>query len=134
LRWAAEEAARRGDSLEVVNAWHIPAQLSSPAVPMVEVDFEGIANQTLDEEIAAVLGPDPGDLVRRIVNGHAARVLVDLSEGADLLVVGSRGLGQFTGMLLGSVSRHCTAHAHCSVVVVRDEDHQDREDHSSSEG
>jgi len=126
LRWAAEEAKLRGGSLEVVMAWHIPAQLSSPALPMVDVDFEAIAGQTLAEEIATVLGPDPGDVVRRVVNGHAARVLIELSEGAALLVVGSRGHGDFTGMLLGSVSRHCTAHAHCPVVVVRGEDERDR--------
>src|SRR5579862_1099383 len=119
LQWAAQEARLRDASLEVVTAWHIPAQLSSPAVPMVDIDFEAIAKQTLAEEISTVLGPDPGELVQHIVNGHAARVLIDLSKDAELLVVGSRGLGEFTGTLLGSVSRHCTTHAHCSVVVVR---------------
>ena len=119
LRWAAEEATLRNASLEVVTAWHIPAQLSSPAVPTVDLDFEGIAHQTLADEVSTVLGPDAGDIVQHVVNGHAARVLIELSKGAELLVVGSRGLGEFTGALLGSVSLHCTTHAHCSVVVVR---------------
>jgi nucleotide-binding universal stress UspA family protein len=119
LRWAADEAKLRGASLEVVTAWHIPPQFSSPAVPMVDIDFEAVARDTLAAEVAAVLGPDPGPIEQRVVNGHAARVLIELSENAELLVVGSRGLGEFTGTLLGSVSRHATTHAHCSVVVVR---------------
>jgi nucleotide-binding universal stress UspA family protein len=119
LRWAADEAKLRDATLEVVTAWHIPPQFASPAVPMVDYDFETVAGDTLAAEVAAVLGPDPGAIVHRVVNGHPARVLIELSEHAELLVVGSRGLGEFTGTLLGSVSRHCTTHAHCSVVVVR---------------
>jgi nucleotide-binding universal stress UspA family protein len=46
-------------------------------------------------------------------------VLIDESAQADLLVVGHRGRGAFTGMLLGSVSVHCVNGAHCPVVVVR---------------
>jgi nucleotide-binding universal stress UspA family protein len=46
-------------------------------------------------------------------------VLVNESEGADLLVVGNRGHGAFHGMLLGSVSIHCVTNATCPVVVVR---------------
>jgi nucleotide-binding universal stress UspA family protein len=51
--------------------------------------------------------------------GHPAQVLIDQSEEAGLLVVGSRGHGAFTGMMLGSVSLYCVTHAHCPVVVVR---------------
>jgi nucleotide-binding universal stress UspA family protein len=58
------------------------------------------------------------EIVPRTVSGTAAQVLVDASEDADLLVVGSRGLGGLKGMVLGSVSHHCAAHAHCPVVVV----------------
>ena len=52
----------------------------------------------------------------------AAQVLVDEADGADLLVVGSRGHGGFAGLLLGSVSQQCAHHAPCPVVIIRAED------------
>jgi len=63
-----------------------------------------------------------------VVEGHAAPVLLEAARGASLLVVGSRGHGEFTGMLLGSVSEHCVTHARCPVVVVRDVGDQDAGD------
>lgn len=51
------------------------------------------------------------------IEGAAASLLVKASHGADLLAVGSRGHGEFTGLLLGSVSEHCAVHAHCPVLV-----------------
>ena len=55
----------------------------------------------------------------RVVSGHPAPSLVDAAKGADLLVVGSRGHGQFVGMLLGSVSEYCVRNASCPVLVHR---------------
>ena len=54
-----------------------------------------------------------------IEEGNPAKVLIERSKEADLLVVGSRGHGGFAGMLLGSVSQHLVAHADCPLVVVR---------------
>jgi nucleotide-binding universal stress UspA family protein len=62
---------------------------------------------------------DDVKIERRVVEGPAASVLVDESRAADLLVVGSRGHGGFTGLLLGSVSQQCAQHAECPVVIVR---------------
>ena len=58
-------------------------------------------------------------VTERTVQGHPAQALVDASDGAELLVVGNRGHGGFTGMLLGSVSGHVLAHARCPTVIVR---------------
>jgi len=55
----------------------------------------------------------------RVIDGHPAPVLVEASKGAELLVVGSRGHGEFVGMLIGSVSEYCAAHALCPVLVHR---------------
>jgi nucleotide-binding universal stress UspA family protein len=68
------------------------------------------------DEVAA--GNDV-DIEVRTVNDHPGRALIDVSSEASLLVVGSRGLGGFRGLLLGSVSNNAVHHAHCPVVVVR---------------
>jgi nucleotide-binding universal stress UspA family protein len=59
------------------------------------------------------------DVTFRVVQGHPAPVLVEASKGADLLVVGCRGHGEFAGMLIGSVSEFCATNAHCPVLVHR---------------
>jgi nucleotide-binding universal stress UspA family protein len=74
--------------------------------------------------IGQVMGEHPGISVQAtIVEGRPAMVLVEASERADLLVVGSRGHGEFAGMLLGSVSEHCVTNAHCPVLVLRAPEH-----------
>jgi hypothetical protein len=65
-----------------------------------------------------------------VVQGHAAWKLIDMSKGADLLVVGSRGHGGFVGAMLGSVSQHCVIHARCPVVVVPDPERTPAVDHT----
>ena len=70
--------------------------------------------------LAAVLGTEPSVRIEQeVLEGHPAQLLVTAAEGADLVVVGSRGHGGFVGMLLGSVSQHVAAHAPCPVLVVR---------------
>jgi nucleotide-binding universal stress UspA family protein len=78
------------------------------------------AKEQLMEANRDVLGEDPPVLVRpQVKEGNAAKLVIDLSEDADLLVVGSSGQGGFAGMLLGLVSQHVAAHAKCTVVLVR---------------
>jgi nucleotide-binding universal stress UspA family protein len=67
-------------------------------------------------------GLEPGVVVLpQVGEGYPAEVLLDAAKGADLLVLGNRGHSGFTSALLGSVSLHCVTHAHCPVLVVREE-------------
>jgi nucleotide-binding universal stress UspA family protein len=122
LSWAGREARLRGAALEVVAVWTFPIPVllfpAAPAFPEVET----LANETHDlidsaldkvaEDVAGV------SIERRAIEGSAPAVLLDRAKQADLLVVGSRGLGGFGGLLLGSVSQQCVQHATAPLVVV----------------
>jgi nucleotide-binding universal stress UspA family protein len=120
LRWAARQAELTGSPLEVIMTWEWPASLGW-SVPIPDgYDPETEVRQILDGAVEAALAERPGVKAdRKVVNGHPATVLVDATKGADLLVIGSRGHGEFVGMLLGSVSEFCTTNAHCPVLVHR---------------
>lgn len=119
LRWAAEQARLTGSDLRIVMSWFLPAGAYWVALPG-DVDFEGDTRKALAATVEQTLGSDPAiPLEMVVVQGSPAPVLIEESKKADLLVVGSRGHGAFTGMLLGSVSEHCVSHAACPVVVVR---------------
>ena len=123
LRFAADESVLRQTALKVVSAWHVPTGLYT-APTYVELDLDALRQGAFDaarQEIVEVLGADRAstiDIVTR--EGNAAEALLEESRRAELLVVGSRGHGGFTGLLLGSVSQQCTAHAVCPVAVVHD--------------
>ncbi len=119
LRWAVRYARLAGASVDAVLAWQLPATYGWAPV-LAGVDLEGDARKALEETVDEVFGPDrPVALRTSVVQGSPAPVLLGAADGADLLVVGSRGHGAFAGMLLGSVSEHCVHHARCPVVVVR---------------
>lgn len=122
LAWAVRYAKAVGASIRAVMAWHFPTAVGAPTVApaSVRADVEQAKQAELDKAVAVTLGDSPAVKVEtKIVYGHPARVLIDESADADLLVVGSRGHGGFTGMMLGSVSTHCVTHAACPVAVVR---------------
>jgi nucleotide-binding universal stress UspA family protein len=77
------------------------------------------ARSTLDAVLAEAAIPDGVKVTSKVVGGNPAHELIKASEGADLLVVGSRGHGGFYGLLLGSVSQNVSEHARCTVVVAR---------------
>ena|SRR5215207_2044044 len=124
LEWAGDEAIHHGSDLVVLTTWlPIPPPLAgtSSTLPTNGVAHPGeSAKEQLMETIRDVLGEEPPVLVQpQVKEGSAAKALIDLSEEADLLVVGARGHGGFAGTLLGSVSQHVAAHAKCTVAVVR---------------
>lgn len=73
----------------------------------------------LEKAVDDALGVTPGvEVEQSVLEGTPAQVLVEAAQGADLLVVGTRGHGGFTGLLLGSVSQQAAHHAPCPVVIV----------------
>lgn len=128
VRWAAREAMLRGVGLELVSAWEVPVTgvgFGYGFAPVSEEMLKGLAQGA--EELLALAAatareeaPDV-DITTRVAEGPAAPALIDASRDADMLVVGSRGMGGFRELLLGSVSAQCAHHAACPVVIVRHE-------------
>ena len=121
LEWAIEQARRTGAKVEAVQAWEVPTMYGSGmmVLPGGE-EFDNSARQSLEAAVNNALGGRLDvDIEPHTVGGHPAKSLIDMAEGADLLVVGSRGHGGFVGTLVGSVSQYCVSHASCPVVVIR---------------
>jgi nucleotide-binding universal stress UspA family protein len=122
VEWAADDALRMHALLRIVSAVsRLPYEFPVPELDAAKaknaIDALGTA-----EEIARTRQPDI-QVSTQLVEGDPAKTLRDQSEEATEIVIGSRGLGGFAGMLLGSVSTNVAAHAHCPVVVTRREQH-----------
>jgi nucleotide-binding universal stress UspA family protein len=112
------EATYRGAPLHLVNAWMFPmapGYAFTATVPEVH-EARGVCDRAADD----VRRRAPQLRVStETVQQTPGPALVAASDGADLLVVGSRGMGGFEGLVMGSVSQYCARHASCSLVVVR---------------
>ena len=125
LDFAVSEARLRGCGVQAVLVWSDAAYYDWLAVPPGDLSPEEEARQDLETIVADFLAalPDSREQVPPITvlarHGHPAEQLLAVAaEGAQLLVIGSRGRGGFTGLLLGSVGHHCVGRARCPVVVV----------------
>jgi len=123
LRWALAESQAHGARLVVVHAWDWPYVGEFGAFVnerLATADFDHAAAEVLHAMVAAARDPatDDVEVEERVVRGAPAQALLEAAAGADLLIVGSRGRGGFTGLLLGSVSQQCAQHATCPVVLV----------------
>jgi nucleotide-binding universal stress UspA family protein len=127
LEWAVAEARLRDASVLAIHAYMIPPLLMAPepvsagppTIPDADLveRLEKGARALVDEEVGRV--EDDGVTVEgRVVSGAAADALLQAARDADMLVVGTRGRGGFSGLLLGSVSQQLPPHAPCPVVVV----------------
>jgi nucleotide-binding universal stress UspA family protein len=126
IRWAADEAVVRGDELALVHVWEPPQAYAPMGLGAYPVDPEPIrqaADDILQGLVAEARELAPDLVVRgQLVEGAPAEALLEAARTADLLVVGSRGLGGFRSLLLGSVSQQVTHHAPCPVVIVPEQD------------
>ena len=123
LTWAAAEAASHGSDLVVVNVWEHTLLPPAGSVSVSEHYVPDPSQRTADDLLQVIkeeLGDEPPVLVQPLVKQcRPAKVLIEESAEADLLVVGPRGHGGFAGLVLGSVSQHVAAYAKCPVTVVR---------------
>jgi nucleotide-binding universal stress UspA family protein len=124
-RWAADEAAMRGAELELVCAWRFPMFVGSGygAVAITDQMVKDLITEAESRvaaaaEVARAVAPELS-IGTTAAEGQPAEVLMERSKTASLLVVGSRGLGGFRELLLGSVSQQCAHHSSCPVVIVR---------------
>lgn len=121
LAWAARHARRRGAQLDIVLSWQAPGGAVTPmGMAYVPPPLEAIkadAEKRLQRSLAGC-DLDEIDHTATIAERDAASLLCETAEGADLLVVGSRGLGGFKGLILGSVSARCANESPCPVAIV----------------
>ena len=125
LAWAVAQATGRDAQIVALCTWLAPIlpsdAIGQPALLMDWDRFEAELRRHLDEIVASVrfagvaAGPEITALVQQ---GRAARTLIENSQGAELLVVGTKGRGGLSGVMLGSISRQCATHATVPVAVV----------------
>ena len=122
LEFACRRAEFTGEEVVVINGWRDGGATGTTRREVPEEFMDRIAEheRMLAEAIAGVRGEHPGVKIEpEAIPVVAWRALADASAAATLLVVGSRGRGAFSGMLLGSVSQQVLHHAQCPVAVVR---------------
>jgi nucleotide-binding universal stress UspA family protein len=122
VRWAADLGCRLGVPLHVVRTWTLssaprPANWGMGYVPPLK-DFETAVLDQLRADVTALHLRQDAEVRCHVLHGAAGRRLVESSRGAEMLVVASRGVGGFRGLVIGSTAGQVIGHAHCPVVVV----------------
>ena len=125
LEWAVEEARLRDATLVVVYGWQVPPIVTGAGPYDAPVVLEQETLEAVERNAKDVVERQLGsvdtsgiDVQRRIEPRPPVDLVLDAATGADLVVVGTRGHGGFTGLLLGSVSQQVAHHAPCPVVIV----------------
>jgi nucleotide-binding universal stress UspA family protein len=119
LDWAITQARQSDATLDIVTAWMFPMAIGYAFTTTVE-EVRQQARSLVDNAISHVADVAPDVVVRgEATEQPPGPALVKASRGADLLIVGSRGMGGFEELLVGSVGHYCMRRAACSVVIVR---------------
>ncbi|BCJ31716.1 universal stress protein [Actinocatenispora sera] len=121
LRWALRQAQLTGARVQAVTAWEVPLYYGMS--PTLDVDLSEQTRKILHDAVAEAVEDTRVDveIEQHAVHNDPARTLINAAIGAELLVVGTRGHGGFTGALMGSVAQKCTHFAACPIVVVPSE-------------
>jgi nucleotide-binding universal stress UspA family protein len=117
LRWALEHAGP-DDQVVAVNVWDVSVTTGMEGLALDVDEFETAARTTLHDVVADLDESEAARVTEEVHRGHPGHVLMQLSDSADLVVVGARGHGGFLSLVLGSVSTYAVHHARCPVVVV----------------
>ncbi|MCW3768638.1 universal stress protein [Paenarthrobacter ureafaciens] len=126
VTWAARQAVLRGCQLHLVHCslWILVTSDLGPVPGVADSGLERAAERVLEEGLAVVKEAEPSvDVTSTLLHGMPRDHMGKLSVGAEMLVLGSRGLGGFLGLLVGSVSLEMAATASCPVAVIRSVDH-----------
>jgi nucleotide-binding universal stress UspA family protein len=133
LRWAVRLAEAHQASVSPVLAWDMPRIAMVPYPTNLPDSDESSFQSEYEAAAEALVRPTRGDhpdidiKPAEVVRGEAGKELCRIADEADLLVLGSRGLGGFAGLMLGSVTAHCAGHAPCPVAVIPDSYRADAE-------
>ena len=124
LDWAMKQAAAVQAPLTVIAVHEVPKSYWG-GIPVIGPADEALlanlrqAAEEMTQKAASRLGDaGPASVTVRAVSGFVVKELVDASQDADLVVVGARGVGGFTRMVMGSVSNEVVQHSACPVVIV----------------
>lgn len=125
LRWAMDEAAIRNAPLTVIAVLEHGADFwtGNPNIFDQHQPGRETARRSVEKAVgqaAARVGDSrPPSVTVQVLSGSPAEILINASDDADMVVVGSRGSGGLARLLMGSVSSHVAQHARCPVVIVR---------------
>lgn len=130
LAWVAANAPGRTQRIEVVTAWESAISTLQPASAIAIADAHAAVRLAAEadadngaatlEQLLAHGSAEPIDVSTVCVHGGASAALLDRAEAADVLVVGNRGRGGFSRLVLGSTSNQCATHALAPTIVVRE--------------
>lgn len=123
IEFAFDQAEALHGRVVAVHAWTSPFLTYADGASMLQFDEDKVREESrllVAESVAGAAADHPDvNWTTELVSGSAGQALVRRSETADLLVVGTRGRGGFTGLLLGSVSQTALHHTHCPIAIVR---------------